>query len=132
MRTRLMSLVAPAVAAAAISAGPAAAAASGEGTTFVTAVHEGNLAEITAGHDARQHAQSSCVKTAGLDMVRGGGCRAGKDVGTVRAGTGGYLAAPTPETYRTLGALSMAIGGLLAAIGTAWTVRNRRRTAKKR
>ncbi|MEV5279558.1 hypothetical protein [Streptomyces sp. NPDC051994] len=131
MRTRLMSLVAPAVAAAVISAGPAAAAASGEGTTFVRAVHEGNLAEITAGHAVRQHAQSSCVKTVGQGTVRGGVCHAGKDVGTVRGGTG-YLAAPTPETYRTLGALSMAIGGLLAAIGTAWTVRNRRRTAKKR
>ncbi|MFJ8386593.1 DUF4142 domain-containing protein [Streptomyces sp. NPDC094438] len=67
-----------------------------------------------------------------LDMVRGGTCHASKAAGTVRAGTGGYLAAPTSDTYRTLGAVSLAVGGLLAAIGAACMVRSRRRTAKKR
>jgi putative membrane protein len=91
--------------------------------------------EISSGRSTKVRAAAKAARPVvamHLDMVRGGTCHASKDAGTVRAGTGGYLAAPTPDTYRTLGAVSLAVGGLLAAIGAACMVRSRRRTAKKR
>ncbi|WP_369214202.1 DUF4142 domain-containing protein [Streptomyces flavofungini] len=37
---------------------------------FLTHIHQGNLAEIAAGHDARRHATTACVRDAGAVLVR--------------------------------------------------------------
>lgn len=66
-----------------------------------------------------------------LDMVRGGTCHAGKDAGVVRAGSGGHLAT-ADSTSATAGALTMAGGGLLTALGAAWFLRARRHSAERR
>lgn len=66
-----------------------------------------------------------------LDMVRGGTCRAGKDAGMVRAGSGGHLAVDD-GSLTVAGLASLAGGGLLAAAGGVWLVRNRRRSAERR
>ncbi|UNO44376.1 DUF4142 domain-containing protein [Streptomyces sp. MST-110588] len=54
-----------------IPAAPSVAASAGDqDATFVKAVHQGNLAEIAAGQDARHNATTSCVKTVGKALVR--------------------------------------------------------------
>ncbi|MBT2529816.1 DUF4142 domain-containing protein [Streptomyces sp. ISL-99] len=67
-----------------------------------------------------------------LDMVRGGTCHAGKDAGMVKAGNGGQMAATTDGSFATAGAVSVAGGGLLAALGGAWLLRGRRRSTHNR
>ncbi|MGW3245564.1 DUF4142 domain-containing protein [Streptomyces sp. NPDC001070] len=71
MRTRLL---AAAVAAAALSgiATPQAFAAglTDQDATFMAQAHQGNLAEIAAGNDARNHATSECVKQVGDVLVQ--------------------------------------------------------------
>ncbi|MFC8795668.1 DUF4142 domain-containing protein [Streptomyces cinereoruber] len=72
MRRRLLAAAAAAVALSGISAPQALAGAgvSGQDEMFLMRAHQGNLAEIAAGHDAQKHAMSSCVKHVGAALVR--------------------------------------------------------------
>ncbi|GGR36594.1 DUF4142 domain-containing protein [Streptomyces roseolus] len=72
MRRRLLATAAAAVALCGISAPQALADAgvSGQDEMFLMRAHQGNLAEIAAGHDARKHAMSTCVKHVGAALVR--------------------------------------------------------------
>ncbi len=67
-----------------------------------------------------------------VQMVQGGTCRASKDAGMIRAGSGGHLAAEADGSLSTAGVVILAGGGLLAGVGAVWLVRDRRRTAKTR
>jgi putative membrane protein len=43
---------------------------SSQDTSFMTSIHQGNLAEIAAGSDAQRHATTGCVKRVGMVLVR--------------------------------------------------------------
>ncbi|OKJ94712.1 hypothetical protein AMK26_32180 [Streptomyces sp. CB03234] len=103
--------------------------------TTQDAAHRKTLAlideELKAGKNAEVKAAARSARPVvemHLDMVRGGNCHEGKDVGKVHAGSGGHLAA-SGSSLATAGVVSMAGGGLLAAFGTAWLLRSRRRSA---
>ncbi|MFD7712571.1 DUF4142 domain-containing protein [Streptomyces sp. NPDC059786] len=64
-----------------------------------------------------------------LDMVRDGVCHAARDAGTVRAGSGGHLAAVGGSS--ALGAAGMAGGGLLAVAGMGRLAYSRRRAGQE-
>ncbi|MET9468006.1 DUF4142 domain-containing protein [Streptomyces sp. NPDC006544] len=71
MPSRLL-IIAALVAAASGVCGPAAMAAGPSGyqdSTYVRSAHQGNLAEIAAGSDARTNATTSCVKDVGAKLV---------------------------------------------------------------
>ncbi|MFD6361811.1 DUF4142 domain-containing protein [Streptomyces roseolus] len=72
MRGRLLATAVAAVALSGISAPQALADAgvSGQDEMFLMQAHQGNLAEIAAGHDARKGATSACVKHVGAALVR--------------------------------------------------------------
>ncbi|MGD9485394.1 DUF4142 domain-containing protein [Streptomyces sp. TRM70308] len=72
MRGRLLVAAVAAVALSGISAPQALAGASvsGQDEMFLMQAHQGNLAEISAGHDAQKNAMSACVKHVGAVLVR--------------------------------------------------------------
>jgi putative membrane protein len=72
MRKRLLAAAVAAVALSGISAPQAlaGAAVSGHDEMFLMRAHQGNLAEIAAGHDAQKNATSACVKHVGAVLVR--------------------------------------------------------------
>ncbi|MGC5345267.1 DUF4142 domain-containing protein [Streptomyces sp. AM 4-1-1] len=71
MRTRLVSAAVMGIAMAGVPAPQAfAESVSDLDTSFVKSVHQGNLAEIAAGQDARKNGRSLCVKTIGEVLVR--------------------------------------------------------------
>ncbi|WP_447035609.1 DUF4142 domain-containing protein [Streptomyces sp. DSM 118878] len=71
MRRRLLSAAAVAVTLSGISAPYAfAAEVNNQDKTFAARAHQGNLAEIAAGRDARKNATTRCVEHAGDVLVR--------------------------------------------------------------
>jgi putative membrane protein len=71
MRKRLLSAAVMAVALSCISSPHAVAAdVSTQDEMFMMKAHQGNLAEIAAGHDAQKNATTSCVKHVGAVLVR--------------------------------------------------------------
>ncbi|MFJ6797343.1 DUF4142 domain-containing protein [Streptomyces sp. NPDC091268] len=52
-----------------IATGPASGA-PGQDAAYATAAHQGNLAEMAAGQDARAHASTDCVKEVGARLVK--------------------------------------------------------------
>lgn len=90
--------------------------------------------ELSAGQNPEVKAAARAARPVvamHLDMVRGGTCHEGKDVGMVRAGTGGQLTA-ADGALATVGLVSMAGGGLLAALGASLLWRGRRPLAGRR
>ncbi|MET9324267.1 DUF4142 domain-containing protein [Streptomyces sp. NPDC003038] len=72
MRKRMLTIAAAATLGVTGVWGPAALAAVPAGdqdTAFVRSAHQGNLAEIAAGNDARTNATTSCVKDVGAKLV---------------------------------------------------------------
>lgn len=67
-----------------------------------------------------------------LQMVEGGTCHAGMDVGTIHAGNGGQLAAADDGSHGTAALVTLAGGALLAGLSTGWLLRIRRRSATGR
>ncbi|MEW2412846.1 DUF4142 domain-containing protein [Streptomyces sp. NPDC046866] len=69
MRLLAVAAAATAMTAMGAAAAPAAVPAGDQDTAFVTAAHQGNLAEIAAGQDAQKNAMTSCVKDVGAKLV---------------------------------------------------------------
>ncbi|MFD3530373.1 DUF4142 domain-containing protein [Streptomyces sp. NPDC058664] len=94
------------------AAGPYAVAApvSDQDTMFTKAAHQGNLAEIAAGEDARANATSACVKEVGRVLVRDHG-KLDADVRTLAAKLGVTLpGTPTAEQKAELAAVRAKAG----------------------
>ncbi|CAL9607458.1 hypothetical protein SUDANB6_05579 [Streptomyces sp. enrichment culture] len=121
VRTRSTSTAAPVLAATAASAAPAAAGAAPVGdqdVRFVKAAHQGDLAEIAAGRDARKHATTACVKRAGAVLVRDHG-KLDPDLAALAAKLGIALpASPAAEQKQKLAAAQARAGS--PAYDTAW------------
>ncbi|MGW0549461.1 DUF4142 domain-containing protein [Streptomyces altiplanensis] len=101
------------------------------------AAHTATLAlidkELSVGKNAEVKAAARSARPVvamHLAMVRGGVCHAGKDAGKVRAGSGGHLAAGE-DSLAVAGVAGLAGGGLLAAGGALWLVRDRRRSPER-
>ncbi|MEU3553591.1 DUF4142 domain-containing protein [Streptomyces fragilis] len=107
--------------------------------TLQEAAHTKTLAlidqELKAGGNAEVKAAARAARPVvamHLDMVRGGVCHAAKEAGTVKAGSGGQLAdAEQDSGMPAAGVTGLIGGGLLAGVGAAWLVRNRRRSAHR-
>ncbi|MET9951748.1 DUF4142 domain-containing protein [Streptomyces sp. NPDC006339] len=100
--------------------------------TAQDAAHTKTLAlidtELASGDDSEVKAAARAARPVvamHLDMVRGGVCHAAKHPGTVKAGSGGHLAASDDARTMT-GVAALAGGGVLAALGGVWFVRDRR------
>ncbi|MFD5326895.1 DUF4142 domain-containing protein [Streptomyces sp. NPDC127092] len=77
---------------------------------FMKAAHQGNLAEIAAGQDARQHATTACVKAVGAVLVRDHG-KLDADVTALAKKLGVSLPArPAPEDEEELKAVQAKAG----------------------
>ncbi|MGW7264505.1 DUF4142 domain-containing protein [Streptomyces sp. NPDC054842] len=118
-RTRLTFPVVVAAVVCGISAAPAAAGgASSQDHTFTRAAHQGNLAEIAAGHDAQKNATTACVKAVGATLVRDHG-KLDSDLRMLAHKLGITLPGmPTAEQRQELAAVQAKAG--TAAYDTAW------------
>ncbi|GGR66401.1 DUF4142 domain-containing protein [Streptomyces roseolus] len=119
MRIRLISTGALVAATAFLGAPQAfAAEVSDQDRVFLRAAHQGNLAEVAAGEDARQHATSSCVKSVGAALVRDHG-KLDADVTALAGKLGVALPdGPAPEDANKLKAVRAKAG--TPAYDTAW------------
>ncbi|GGL61956.1 hypothetical protein GCM10010129_01870 [Streptomyces fumigatiscleroticus] len=120
MRRRLLSAAALAAALTGITT-PHAVAADRVGEldeTLLTQTHQGNLTEITAGHDAQRHATSDCVRKAGAVLVRDH-TKLDADGSTLAGRLGVTLpASPSAQQQKDLAAVRAKAGG--AAYDAAW------------
>ncbi|MET9294981.1 DUF4142 domain-containing protein [Streptomyces sp. NPDC003077] len=91
------------------------------------AIRTGRNAEVrAAAHTARP------VVAMHLEAVRGGTCREGASAGTIPTGTGGQLATADPAAVGHRGALALAGGGAVVAVGGVLWLRRARRRASGR
>ncbi|MDH6226366.1 MULTISPECIES: DUF4142 domain-containing protein [Streptomyces] len=105
--------------------------------TLQEAAHTKTLAlidqELRDGRNAEVKAAARAARPVvamHLDMVRGGVCHAAKEADTVKAGSGGQLAAQD-EGMSAAGVAGLLGGGVLTVAGAAWLVHNRRRSAHR-
>ncbi|WP_320777854.1 DUF4142 domain-containing protein [Streptomyces sp. CRN 30] len=119
MRRRLMCAAVVAAALSGISAPQAFAdTVSGTDRTFLEGAHQGNLAEIAAGEDARKNATGTCVKEVGATLVRDH-TKLDADVKTLAGKLDVTLpASPSEEQKKELAAVRAKAGG--EAYDAAW------------
>ncbi len=119
MHRRLVPVAAAAMVLSGLSMTSAYAAPVSAGDSmFVKAAHQGNLAEIAAGQDARKNATTACVKKVGAVLVRDH-TKLDADVKALAAKLNVKLpGAPTPEQKKQLAAVRAKAG--TPAYDKAW------------
>lgn len=109
------------IAMAAVAPAPAfAAGVSTQDASFLRAAHQGNLAEIAAGQDAKKNATTDCVRRVGAVLVRDH-TELDADVRALAGKLNVSLpSAPSPEQRRVLASVKAKAGS--AAYDRAWLV----------
>ncbi|GAA2443256.1 DUF4142 domain-containing protein [Streptomyces macrosporus] len=87
-------------------------------STFLKAAHQGNLAEIAAGRDARENAETACVRNVGATLIRDHTRLDAQGKALAEKFGVALPTAPTPEQQRQLADVRARAG--TAAYDRAW------------